>query len=77
MVKYENFVAQKLAKQAKMRLFEQLHQDDVTEVRRASGSMRCELCGLRYRQHSLDLRGLDDCGSSWAVRLCCGELVHL
>lgn len=73
----QHYVSNKLGREAKLRLFEQLHQDDETEMRRASGRMRCGLCCLLYREHPLDLAGLDDCGASWAVRLCDGDLVHL
>lgn len=66
----QQYVRAKLAVDAKLRLFQQLHQDTGTDFYRASGACLCELCGLEYRKHPLD--------EELAVnRLCNGELVHL
>lgn len=66
----QQYVIAKLSTDAKLRLFQQLHQDTETDFYRASGSCLCELCGLEYRKHPLD--------EELAVnRLCNGELVHL
>lgn len=54
-----------------LRLFQQLHQDDDSDWRRASGGMYCEHCGLQYRQHPIDhITNVDR-------RLCNGITVHL
>lgn len=66
----ERYIVDKLTVDAKLRLFQQLHQDTGTDFYRASGSCLCELCGLEYRKHPLD--------EELAVnRLCNGEMVHL
>lgn len=66
----EKYIVTKLSTDAKLRLFQQLHQDTETDFYRASGACLCELCGLEYRKHPLD--------EELAVnRLCNGEFVHL
>lgn len=58
------------------RLFQQLHQDDDPNWRRANGSMYCYLCLLKYRQHPY----FDEqtCfGHPIDHRLCNGDIVHL
>lgn len=67
-----------LERQSKLRLFEQLHQtyDDYVYWR-ASGSCRCNLCGLTYREHCDDLERFDRWGDSVLKRLCSGEFVKL
>ena len=66
----EMYIINRLRIYAKLRLFQQLHQDTETDFYRASGACLCELCGLEYRKHPLD--------EELAVnRLCNGELVHL
>ena len=65
-----NYVNKKFVADAKLRLFQQIHQDTETDFYRASGSCLCELCGIEYRKHPYD--------EELAVnRLCNGELVHL
>ena len=67
---WQQYEQAKLVVDAKLRLFQQLHQDTETDFYRASGACLCELCGLEYRMHPLD--------EELAVnRLCNGELVHL
>lgn len=46
-----NYLETKLHREACMRLFQQLHQDDEPEWRRASGGGLCSLCGQEYRHH--------------------------
>jgi len=53
-----------------LRLFQQLHQTE-DECYRASGSMYCTHCGLRYRYHPVEEQYNVD------HRLCSGEIVHL
>lgn len=66
----QQYVQAKLTTDAKLRIFQQLHQDTETDFYRASGSCLCELCGLTYRLHPYD--------EELAVnRLCNGEFVHL
>lgn len=59
-----------LARDAKLRLFQQLHQDDEPEWYRAAGACRCSFCGLEYREHLDSVDGFDK-------RLCNAEVVHL
>ena len=67
---WQQYEQAKLVVDAKLRLFQQLHQDTETDFYRASGACLCELCGLEYLMHPLD--------EELAVnRLCNGELVHL
>lgn len=67
---YANYFNKRFSAEAKLRLFQQLHQDTETDFYRASGSCLCELCGLEYRKHPYD--------EELAVnRLCNGEFVHL
>lgn len=68
---------QRLKREAVLRLFQQLHQnDDETAFRRASGSMRC-FCGLQYREHYLDIEHPGYDGEPCDNRLCDGDIVHL
>ncbi len=60
----------RLQRDAKLRLFQQMHQDYEPEWRRASGGCVCEICGLKYRDHFDDTDGFDK-------RLCNGDVVHL
>lgn len=61
----------RLLNDQKLRLFQQLHQDDDPEYYRASGSCKCPICGLEYRDHPEDpIYDIDH-------RLCNGDIVHL
>lgn len=67
----QNSIVRKLEIDARLRLFSQLHQSVEEDWRRASGSMRCECCGLLYRQHPIEnIYNIDH-------RLCDGTIVHL
>lgn len=55
----------------RLRLFQQLHQDDDIVWHRSSGACICELCGLEYRQHPQEEYFNVD------RRLCDGRIVHL
>lgn len=62
--------------QSSQRLFQQLHQDDNPNRRRASGSVYCHLCLQQYRDHPL----FDEhtfLGHPIDHRLCNGDVVHL
>lgn len=67
-----------LGREAAMRLFLPLHQDDGTEEvwRRASGSMKCALCGAEYRYHPYYEEN-NFHGHPTDHRLCNGDVVHL
>ena len=66
----------RLSRESAMRLFEQLHQDDDPEWRRASGGVICSLCGYEYRYHPyFDERTMH--GYPVDYRLCDGDVVHL
>lgn len=58
------------------RLFQQLHQDDQPNYRRASGRCRCIICGEEYRNHPYY-----DEHTYWGYpvdhRICDGDVVHL
>lgn len=59
-----------------LRLFQQMHQDDDPDWRRASGQMYCRICGHQYRDHPY----FDEqtfCGYPVDHRLCNGDVVHL
>jgi len=66
----------RLWREAGMRLFLPLHQDDEPEWRRASGSMTCLMCGCKYRDHPYfdEQMGF---GDPIDHRLCNGDVVHL
>lgn len=65
-----------LGREARMRLFLPLHQDDEPEWRRASGGVICSLCGCEYRHHPyFDERTYF--GHPVDHRLCNGDVVHL
>lgn len=55
----------------RLRLFQQLHQDDDPEWYRSNGNCVCTLCGLTYRQHPQEEEFNVD------HRLCNGDVVHL
>ena len=66
------YIQNRLTIESKLRLFQQLHQSELTlDWRRASGGVLCDLCGLPYRKHPIE--GTTDIDH----RLCNGELVHL
>lgn len=82
----ERYVAERLAREVRLRLFQQLHQGPESEdadryglfLRSASGDVRCEYCGLEYRLHPYDMQGpVDDDGRHINHRLCGGETAHL
>lgn len=55
----------------RLRLFQQMHQDDDPVWHRSNGSCICTLCGLEYRQHPQEeYINIDH-------RLCDGRIVHL
>jgi hypothetical protein len=66
-----------LHREWRLRVFQQLHQDDVTESYRASGRMYCNLCGLQYREHYGDVTHPGYNGEASDNRLCDGRIVHL
>lgn len=66
----------RMAREVQMRLFQQLHQNDEPEWRRASGSMKCSLCRCEYRYHPLVDEQLGF-GEPIDHRLCDGDVVHL
>ena len=51
------WVSEKFKRESKMRLFEQLHQNDDPDMdemrRRPNGEMICRLCGVEYNFHPL------------------------
>ena len=65
-----------MEREAKMRLFQQLHQDDDPEWYRANGSVKCGLCGVLYRCHPYSLEH-PLWGEVVDHRLCNGDVVHL
>jgi hypothetical protein len=69
---FTTYVANRLYRDSKLRLFQQLHQSSTadTEWRRASGKMICSYCGLRYQQHPVEEIVNTD------HRLCDGTLIH-
>lgn len=62
-----------LDREARLRLFQQLHQNDDPTWYRAAGGCRCELCGLTYHEHPIELETRTDIDH----RLCDGDVVHL
>lgn len=83
---WKAYVALRLEREARLRLFQQLHQGPDPEdaelygffLRRASGDVLCEHCGLEYRLHPYDEEGPVDCeGRPFHHRLCGGETAHL
>ncbi len=60
----------------KLRLFQQLHQNDDPDWHRSSGGILCELCGLPYRNHLADEEH-PFYGDGHDKRLCDGRVVHL
>ena len=61
-----------------LRLFQQLHQNDNEyNFRRSSGGCICFVCGLKYRDHYMDIEhpGYND--DAVDHRLCNGDVVHL
>ena len=80
------YLALRLEREARLRLFQQLHQgldpEDADRYdfffRRANGSVLCEHCGLEYRVHPYDEEGPVNCdGRPCHHRLCGGETAHL
>ncbi len=70
-LKQINYINRRLENEARLRLFQQLHQSEEDDWRRASGRMLCEYCGLMYRLHPVEeVYNTDN-------RLCNGTLVHL
>lgn len=70
------WIEEKLGREARLLLFQQLHQDDDPEWRRGSGATLYRLCGLAYRYHYL----FDDTSHTREPtdhRLCNGNVVHL
>ncbi len=70
------YVALKLGRDARLRLFEQLHQDMEEDWHRAGGSVPCEHCGVEYRWHPINDTTKREDGSG-DHRLCNGMTVHL
>jgi len=71
-----DFFFARLRREWSLRLFQQMHQNDDPEWRRASGAARCPLCKLELREHGYDEEhpGFNE---SFDNRLCTGEVVHL
>jgi len=72
----------RLEREARMRLFQQLHQNDDPDLgerrRRPNGKMRCPLCCCQYREHPPFLEEYGwGYGGDYDPRLCTGEVVHL
>lgn len=65
----------KLEVEWKLRLFQQLHQDDDPNWYRAAGGCICPLCKLEYRKHPLVVEF--DNNLITDNRLCNGDVVHL
>lgn len=65
-----------IRREQKLRLFQQLHQNDDVILYRSSGSVICPMCGLTYREH---IRDEEHPGYEYSmdIRLCNGEVVHL
>ena len=57
--------------EARLRLFQQLHQDMDDDWYRSNKSMVCEHCGLQYQHHPTEQRFNVD------KRLCNGVTVHI
>ena len=68
-------IINKLEVESRLRLFQQLHQDDDPEWRRAAGACICPLCKLEYRKHPHDVAF--DGYLNVDHRLCNGDIVHL
>lgn len=81
----KRYIAIRLEREARLRLFQQLHQGLDTEDAdrlgfffRASGNVLCPHCGLEYRIHPYDEEGpVNSEGRPFHHRLCGGETVHL
>lgn len=81
----ERYVAARLEREARLRLFPQLHQDPNPEEAqaydrwyRAEGGARCGHCGLEYRHHPFsEDAGTREDGQPIDHRLCNGDVVHL
>lgn len=65
-----------LERDARLRLFQQIHQNDNYEWYRAAGGCICRNCGLTYREHYDDLEHPLNSGE-YDKRLCNGDVVHL
>lgn len=75
------WVREKLERESRMRLFQQLHQNDDPDCgemrRRPNGEILCGLCGLEYNHHPLFEEERSSDSFQTDVRLCTGEVVHL
>ena len=71
---FSEYVAARLAIAARLRLFQQLHQDAEPVWYRAAGGCLCGQCGLEYRLHPASE---EHGGPSEDRRLCNGDIVHL
>ena len=67
-----SLMSKRLEREARLRLFQQMHQDDDQDNwRRASGQMYCVYCKLQYWMHPVEeIYNVDH-------RLCNGDIVHL
>jgi hypothetical protein len=68
---YETPYIHPVYRDQRLRLFQQLHQDDDPVWHRSNGHMKCGLCGLPYRDHPVEEEYNVD------HRLCDGRVVHL
>lgn len=72
----------RLIKEQTLRLFQQMHQNDLyyDYWRRGSGSSICKICGLKYRDH-LNAEeyplGTGAYETYYDKRLCNGDIIHL
>mgnify|MGYP001573054053 CR=1 FL=1 len=60
-----------ISRDQRLRLFQQLHQDDDPVWHRANGGVICQICGLQCRYHPVEE------GYNIDHRLCDGRVVHL
>ena len=77
---YQRWMLRMREREARLRLFQPLHQLPDVEVcvrqgtwYRASGAQFCPYCKLEYREHPF----VEEWGNSDDKRLCSGDVVHL
>lgn len=71
-----DYITKRFEREARMRLFLQMHQDDDPDWRRASGGVLCSLCSCEYRRHPY-FDEQTSLGHPIDHRLCDGTVVHL
>ena len=74
---FQSYINERLEREARLRLFLPIHQNDFSNWYRASGGSKCNLCGLEYRLHPYSEEFVNFLGEKEDHRICNGDIVHL